>query len=320
MRCRLLLPGLLALLAITGGAVSAEPLGFILNSDSASISIIDMRSHREIRREPVLRQPHHVTLSPDGHALLVGDTGASQMLFLNPVTGAIERRMPISDPYQLQFSPDGEVLTVTALARNQVDLYDAATLHLLHRLPARSMPSHIAYAPDSSVVYVTLQESGRLLAIIVKTGTVLWDEKIGPVPAGVIWHEGQLLVGMMGADYVAVVDPTDGHVVRQVHTGRGAHNLFLSPDRRLIYVSNRVDGTVSALDATTLALTRQYRVPGGPDDMDFAPDGTIWITQRFDHGVVFLDPVSGSFTRIDVGRSPHGLWLNTDRPMQLSAR
>jgi DNA-binding beta-propeller fold protein YncE len=309
----------LAVLAFAALPARAEQLGFILNSGDASISIVDVQTHHEIRREPVLREPHHIVLSPDGRSVLVGDTGANEMLFLDPATGQIKRRIPVSDPYQLQFSPDGSVLTVTGLARNQVDIYSADSMQLLHRIKLSAMPSHIAYAPDSSVAYVTLQETDRLAAIVMKSGAVLWNAKVGETPAGVLWHDGKLLVGDMGADDVAVVDPTDGSVERRIHTGRGAHNLFLSPDRRLIYVSNRVDSTITVLNADTLDIQRQYKVPGGPDDLAFAPDGTIWVTQRFAHGLLFLDPATGATTRIDVGRSPHGLWLNTDQPTRVSS-
>ena len=94
----------------------------------------------------------------------------------------------------------------------------------------------------------------------------------------------------MGTDYVAVVDPADGHVVERVHTGKGAHNLFLSPDRKIIWVNNRVGGTTTSLDAATLALIRSYAIPGGPDDIAFAPDGRLWITRRFAEKVAVLDP------------------------------
>ena len=307
---------MLALTAPTPASAMARPLAFVLNSDSASISIIDMATRHEIRREPVLRQPHHITLSPDGKLVLAGDTLGNQILYLDPETGKILRRQTISDPYQLMFSPDGQVLTVTGLARNQVDLYafnDATGLTLLHRVPARSMPSHIAYAPDSSVVYVSLQGSNRLMAISVRTSSVLWNVPVGETPAGVLWDHDHVLVGLMGENGIAVVDPTDGHVERMIRTGRGAHNLFFSPDGKLIYVTNRVAGTISVLNRATLRLVRDYRVPGGPDDIEFAPDGTLWVTQRFDHGVLFLDPKTGAYSRIDVGRSPHGIFLNTDR-------
>jgi DNA-binding beta-propeller fold protein YncE len=182
---------------------------------------------------------------------------------------------------------------------------------LIKRFPLRAMPSHMAYAPDSSVVYVTLQESDSLAAIDLTRMAVLWIKPVGKTPAGVLWHDGHLLVADMGTDYLAEVDPVDGSVIRRIVTGRGAHNLFLSPDGRIIWVNNRIGGTVVSLDASTLSLIRRYVMPGGPDDMDFAPDGKLWITRRFDETVAVMDPTTGKYQSIQVGRSPHGLFLNT---------
>jgi streptogramin lyase len=75
-------------------------------------------------------------------------------------------------------------------------------------------------------------------------------------------------------------------------------------------VNNRVGGTTTSLDATTLTPIRTYTIPGGPDDIAFAPDGRLWITRRFAEKVAVLDPKTGDYQTIDVGRSPHGLFLN----------
>ena len=294
-------------------AAQARGVAIVMNSGDASISLVDMDTRTELRRIPVLREPHHDALSPDGRELLVGDTAGNEMLFLSPVTGEVLRRMPMADPYQIGFSPSGRFLTVTGLARNQVDVYDAATYKLLHRFPTGSMPSHLAYAPDSSMVYVTIQGANQLVALNLRDMTVAWSVDIGKTPAGVLWHDGRVLVADMGADYFAVVDPTDGRVERRVRTGRGAHQLFASPDGRLIYVNNRVEGTTVAVDARTLEPVRTYRVPGGPDCIEFAPDGKLWITQRFAQKLGVLDPVSGTLESIAVGRSPHGVFLTTDK-------
>ena len=40
------------------------------------------------------------------------------------------------------------------------------------------------------------------------------------------------------------------------------------------------------------------------------PDGKVWFTLRFVHKVAVLDPTTGTYTTIDVGRSPHGIFLN----------
>jgi DNA-binding beta-propeller fold protein YncE len=302
--------GTLLPLLLAAYPATAAGLAFIVNSGGASISLVDMTSEKELRRIPVLREPHHVALSPDGQSLLVGDTVGNEMLFLDPATAALQKRLPVADPYQLAFSPNGRFLVVDGLARNQVDVYDAASMQLRKRFPAATMPSHLDYAPDSSRVFVSLQGTDSLMAIDLSRLAVLWTAKIGKTPAGVLWHDGKVLVADMGTDYVAVVDPADGHVTGRVHTGKGAHNLFLSPDRKIIWVNNRVGGTTTSLDAATLAPIRSYAIPGGPDDIAFAPDGRLWITRRFAEKVAVLDPKTGEFQTIEVGRSPHGLFLN----------
>jgi DNA-binding beta-propeller fold protein YncE len=106
-----------------------------------------------------------------------------------------------------------------------------------------------------------------------------------------------------------------------VQTGTGPHNIFLSPDRSTLYVSNRVGGTLAVLDPTSLALMRSFPLPGGPDDMGIAPDGKLWIALRFREKVAVMDPVTGDYETIDVGRSPHGIFLNTEmrKPGKLTA-
>ena len=308
-RAVFVLLAMLASFAVPVGA-NASGVAFVVDSGAAAISVVDMATLQEVRRIPVLREPHHLVLSPDGKSLLVGDTGGNEMLFLDPATGAIQKRMPVADPYHLAFSPDGKFLTVAGLARNQIDVYDAGSMKLLKRFPAKSTPSHIAYAPDSGTAFVSLQDTDRLIAIDLRKMEVKWNEPVGKTPAGVLWHNGKVLVADMGTDYVAQVDPADGRVVARITTGKGAHNLFLSPDRKILWVNNRAGGTTASLDATTLKIIRTYTIPGGPDDIDFAPDGKLWITRRWAEKVAVLDPATGAYQTVAVGRSPHGIWLN----------
>ena len=139
---------------------------------------------------------------------------------------------------------------------------------------------------------------------------VRWSTEVGPAPAGVLWQNGLVLVAIMGSDDVVVVDPATGHVEKRIRTGKGAHQLFLSPDKTLIYVNNRIAGTTTALNATTLQPERTYKLPGGPDDIVFAPDGKLWFTLRFANKVAVLDAATGDYSTIAVGRSPHGIFLN----------
>ena len=297
--------------ATAGPALAKDAV--ILNSDDDSLSLIDTSTYREISRTYIGRAPHHLIATPDGKSLIVAMAGGDELVFLDRATGMIKQRIAASDPYQVGFSPDAKWFVANSLRLDRIDIYDAADYRLVHRLPAPTMPSHIGFSPDSSAVYVTLQGTNNLIAIDLASGRPLWTVPVGHQPAGVwVRPSGTILVGIMGSDHIAEIDPRDGTLIRRVQTARGAHNFLRSPDGATLYVSNRVAGTISVLDADTLAITGTMSAPGGPDDMALSPDGQeLWVTGRWRAAVNVIDRATGALkTRIPVGRSPHGIFLD----------
>ena len=316
----LLTAGLALLLALLAGGPTASAAGlvYVLNSGEATIQILDADSQAEKSRIRVLREVHHLTLTPDGNTLLVGDSGANEMLFINPATGELLKREPLSNPYHMGFSPDGRFLVITSLRRDQVDLYrwDGRDLSLAARLDMPDMPSHLAYSPDSKVVYVTLQGSGVVAAISLETMQQLWKAEVGPEPAGIIWNQDKLLVGVMGSDHVAVLNPATQAVERRITAGRGAHALFPGPKNDVIYVTSRVDSRITLLDPTSLDVIRSLDVPGGPDCVSFDPQGRLWVTLRWKGRIAIVDPQKGVLETQRVGRSPHGILYSATAPAE----
>ena len=304
-------PALGLMLPAVARAAPPAPLCIVMNSGGATVSEIDMNTRRVLRTVPTFREPSHWALSPDHKRLLIADAAGNAIFFVDPMTGAELGHKLIPDPYQLWFSPDGKYLTVNCLRLNHVDVYHADTLTLAKRFRPGSMPSHLSYAPDSRTVFNSLQGSDALVSFDLASMTERWRVPVGKTPAGVMWHDGVVLVAIMGRDYVVVVDPKDGNVTRRIVTDRGAHNLFLTPDRSKIYVTNRVAGSLSVLDARTLDVVKHIPMPGGPDDLCFAPDGKLWIALRFASRVAVFDPVTGQTEHIPVGRSPHGIFIST---------
>lgn len=313
MKRRLLLLGAAAsALAVPSITRASAPAGlvYVLDSRDATVSVIDAARGAVVRRVPTLREPHHLAYAPGRSEILVGDSAGNEFLFLDPASGDIRHTLRVSNPYHLMFSPDAQWLTVASLRRNQIDLYRAADLSLVHRLAAPRLPSHIAWSADSRVTYVTLQNSNALVAIEAASGAELWRQPTGPTPAGVVRHPtGLLLVANMGEDTVSVIDPATGQTMRKIVTGAGAHNLFPSRDGLFFYVTNRVAGTITALDAASLVPVTSFAAPGAPDCLDFSPDGKqLWFTQRVDNRVGVIDVETGVLlAQIRVGRSPHGI-------------
>jgi DNA-binding beta-propeller fold protein YncE len=289
-----------------------RPLAMVMNSGEASVSLIDMNSRQVIGTVPTLREPSHWALSPDRTKLYIADASGNALFILDPLTGAPMGHKRIADPYQLGYTPDQRYLVINALRIDHVDVYDAGSLALVKRFSPGSMPSHLDFSPDSRWSFNSMQGSDTLVSFDLASMTTRWKSRVGPTPAGVLWHDGAVLVCIMGANGFVQVDPADGKIMRHVETGDGAHNLFLTDDRQTLYVSNRIGGSLTALDPATLTVRRTYTLPGGPDDIGIAPDGKLWIALRFAETVAVLDPESGNYDSIPVGRSPHGIFLNTE--------
>ncbi len=182
------------------------------------------------------------------------------------------------------------------------------------------MPSHIAFTNDSKTAFISLQVSGEIAAIDLATQTVKWKMKVGKVPAGLWMTPGDkyLLVGMTGADYVAVVDWRNQKIVKTIKTGNGAHNFRSLADGKHVAVSNRVASTISIIDEET--LTNVGDITGlmpGPDDMELSADKRyLWVTFRFAKHIGIIDLTNRKLIQtIAVGRSPHGIYFYNRAPV-----
>ncbi len=297
----------------------------MLNSGDASVSLIDPVTRTEVRRLAVGKEPHHLLRTPDGSALIVANAMSNDLHFLDPASGEIRRRLRnIADPYQLGFSPDRQWFVTAALRLNRIDVYAVdgegveKNLRPVRRISVPQAPSHLVFSADSQFVFATLQDSHEVVAVRLSDQSVAWKLKVGDLPAG-IWltpDDRHLMVGVMGRDYVEVIDWRERRSVKRIATGKGAHNFRPMGDGRHVFVSNRVEGTISVVDMHTLEKKYDIAVPNGPDCMEVAADGrTLWVTQRWAKSVAVVDVAARTVVQtIGVGRSPHGIFFADSAP------
>jgi DNA-binding beta-propeller fold protein YncE len=294
-------------------------VAIVLDSGEDSVSLVDMSTFKELSRFYVGKEPHHLMATPDDRYLIVANAVSNELVFLNPHTGKIERRLKnISDPYQIAFSPDKKWFVTASLRLHHVDIYRTDTFEPVKRIPLEKAPSHLAFDHASSMVFVTLQDTDKLAAIRLSDQTVQWTIPTGSTPAGVRMtsDDRYLLVGVMGKDYVQVIDWRARKTVKNIVTGSGAHNFLASGDGRHVFVSNRVAGTVCIVDELNLTRGDCFSVPGGPDCMELSKDGSqLWITSRWIKTVEVVDLKTEKIThKIAVGRSPHGVYFFPHAP------
>lgn len=196
----------------------------------------------------------------------------------------------------------------------------------LHR---RALARTIDLAPFGRLHAVRLDDRGRLyvlseqesvLARFDDPATDTAPSRLVPV-GGVRSH--YLVIRRDGARaYVAdtlsgaviMVDPENVDVapVRK-RIGTAPEGLALSPDERTLYVVDRPNGTIHALDAATLAERAQRRMRGEAVRVVTQRDGGVIVSNFADKSLSRLDPVTlAEQARLPLAAGAAGLTLAGD--------
>lgn len=289
----------------------------VLNSGEASVSLIDMKRRVVTKTFHVGKEPHHLMITPDQKAILVANAAGNDVVFLDPITGEFVRRLPnIIDPYHIGYSPNKKWFIAAGNRLDRIDIYAAKDqeLNLVKVIKAPKTPSHITFTKDSRFAFVSLQDSDEVVAIELATQEIIWKMNVGKTPAGV-WmtpNDKYILVGLTGSDAVQVIDWRQQKIIKEIKTGKGAHNFRPLGDRKHIFLTNRVDSTISIIDMDKLEKVGDITgLPAGPDCMDITPDGKeLWVTFRFSKKVGIIDIATRKLMQtITVGKSPHGIFF-----------
>jgi YVTN family beta-propeller protein len=323
-------------------AKAARPLVYVPNTLSDTVQVIDPKTFKVVARYRTGREPQHVVPSWDLKTLWVNEDLGNQLLPIDPRTGRAGKPVPVEDPYNLYFTPDGAHALVMAERLRRIDVRDAHTMKLQRSLPVPCYGvNHADFSADLSFFVASCEFSGLLLVVdskatkiqkvidlnLVRTPGAPSPEQArgmhgspkqglrpgaSAMPQDVrLTPDGRyFLVADMLRNGVWVIGAQTRDVVRFVPTGLGAHGLYPSRDARRIFVSNRDAGTVTVLDAGTLAAEATWQVPGGSPDMGgVSVDGSqLWLSGRYDNEVYVIDTRTGALLhRIGVDAGPHGL-------------
>jgi YVTN family beta-propeller protein len=91
-------------------------------------------------------------------------------------------------------------------------------------------------------------------------------------------------------DGIAVVDLALGRVVGRLPGGPDPESFDLSPDGKLLYVSNEDAATLSVVDIAAGRVVRAVKVGAQPEGVTVSPDGkTIYVTSEEDGRVDVID-------------------------------
>jgi YVTN family beta-propeller protein len=289
---------------------------YVPNSGSNTVDVIDPETYKVIDHFAVGKQPHHVTPSYDLKTLWVLNTLGDSLTKIDPATGKKGETVRVDDPYNLYYTPDGQFALVVAERLRRLDFRDPQSMRLVYsiRVPCRGV-NHLDFSAYGRYLIVACEFSGQLIKVDIVArqivGTLELRSGGGPQdvklsPDGTVFY-----VADMNADGVYVIDGERFSEISFLPTGKGAHGLYASRDSRVLYVSNRGEGSISLIDFATRTIVNTWRIPGGgsPDMGGVSADGKVlWLAGRYHAEVYAIDTMDGRLlARIPVGKGAHGL-------------
>jgi YVTN family beta-propeller protein len=295
---------------------SAKPYVYVPNSRSGTVDVIDQRTFKVVEHFAVGALPQHVVPAYDLKTLYVTNDIGNSLTPIDPNTGKPGTPIPVDDPYNMYFTPDGRYAIVVAERLRRLDFRDAHTFALHHSVQLPCVGAdHMDFSANGQYAIVSCEFSSQLLKVDVAHERVLsvLTLRRGAMPQDVkLSPDGRVFyVADMSSNGVWLVDGRKFKVIRFMYTGRGAHGLYPSRDARLLYVTNRGEGSISLISFRTRRLVAKWRIPGGgsPDMGNVSADGKVlWLSGRWSGVVYAISTADGHLlARIPVGSGPHGL-------------
>jgi DNA-binding beta-propeller fold protein YncE len=300
-----------------GAARFARPLVYVPNSGSNTVDVIDPHRFRVVEHFAVGGLPQHVVPGWDLRTLYVTNDIGNSLTPVNPRTGKPGAPIKVDDPYNMYFTPDGRYAIVVAERLHRLDFRDAHSFRL-HR--SLSVPcagvDHMDFTANGRILLASCEFSGQMVEVDVARERVIRTVDLpdgrGGMPQDVkLSPDGRIFyVADMRANGVWEIDAHSFRVTHFLATGAGAHGLYPSRDGKLLYVTNRAEGSVSVISFRSRKPVTKWRIPGGSPDMGgVSADGKVlWLSGRYNAEVYALSTRTGRLiARIPVGSGPHGL-------------
>lgn len=305
---------------LSDAAKAALPLVYVPHTKSGDVWVINPTTFAVVGKYRLGGELQHVIPSYDMTTLYASDDTTNKITPFDPKTGKPGANIPVIDPYNMYFTSDGKSAISVAEERRELVFYDPHTWKVQQTLatPQCAGIDHSDFMPNGRIAVFTCEFDGRVAVVDLVAHKLLRTidmpvrhHRMGPqdiklAPDGSVFYIADSEEGG-----VWVLDGAATKVLREIPTGKGAHGLYLSRDATKLYVTNRLDSSVSVLDSYTGAVLTKWAIPGGasPDMGNVTADGTqLWLSGRYSRAVYVLSTADGHLIKkIDVGDGPHGL-------------
>jgi YVTN family beta-propeller protein len=137
-------------------------------------------------------------------------------------------------------------------------------------------PEYLAVSPDGKTIYVTAATAGKLLLFDVTGGMPAGEWKLPGDPSGVsVAADGTVYVSGGGAEGELYKLGANGKFLAKVATGHTPTAPVVAKDGKTVFVLNRFNNNVAAVDAATMTIIATIPVPREPSAAALGKEGKL---------------------------------------------
>jgi YVTN family beta-propeller protein len=267
-------------------AIATDPEGnraYVVNSGSNSISVLDLKAHREVAQIGVGEEPAAARVSPDGKTLVVANRGGNSVSLIETATRKVRSVfegcpgasdiviLPDSSKAFVACSAGHQVMVVLLAHEAQPDGRAAAPDRLESLLDVGRGPVHLALKPDGGEVFVSNSLSNTISEIYADRNDVAGAYLMGAEPVRAIVSADNLLlyVGNLRSAEVTVYSIEDGKRVGGpqggIHVGDGPSAMAFSTAGHLLFVVDTRSSDVAVVRTQSKPPAMFTMLPAGKE-------------------------------------------------------
>lgn len=209
-------------------SVNAPRQVFVVNTQEASVSLVDLATMKEIRRIPVGPRPYGVVVSRDGRRLAVGVEDEEKVKFYDTVDFKLlgETRVGKMFNDHIVLTPDGSHILVANFYSDDVVAINAETMKEAYRIKGASAPHVIKYGPLRKYAYVTCKKITGIAIVDPQSRQLVKFHQINVNPRSLTFapDESKIYFGSFWVDGFFEMDTESGKVMRLFALGPAAGN------------------------------------------------------------------------------------------------
>ncbi|WP_151275693.1 YncE family protein [Bacillus pumilus] len=294
------------------GVVRLKKLGYVTNTDSNDISVIDINTNVEIGRIPVGGSPRGgMAIENNGEFGFVSNCAGNTVSVIDIKNSKEVTKITVGlAPRGVVISPDNSLLFVSNSGSNDVSIVDLTTKEEITKVPVGNNPRALSITPSGEYVNIPCWGEDALSVIKVnydqpensyETTRITLGEFRRPYHAFSDADNTHVYTANTHGHSVSIVNILDEVIEAEVKVGYGPRAVISDSKQPYLYVSCEASNVVSVINKHTWKEEKQIDAGLTPRGLKLDEEnGTIYVSNFSRTFPTTSSPIMNSLSVIDL--------------------